>query len=235
MGSRAILLTALAVGSATAAHADPILSTFSLLGTPLSPNADIPISNPLLVVSLNPEPPPPVPDPNSGLNLSDSTVPVYFYPTNPAFEIADFSFDIEQVLSTGTESGGAGAGKVTFNPFQITSNTGDAVIGKLQLVDAPTNAVLETIDVNIAGIDPNTLTPSIPDLLPCGAVPCAFEGFSFAPVAPDPVVSFSVMSGSTDFAFSMVPEPSTWAMMGLGFASLGFASYRARRAAIPNA
>lgn len=26
-----------------------------------------------------------------------------------------------------------------------------------------------------------------------------------------------------------VPEPSTWAMMGLGFAALGFAGYRARR------
>lgn len=25
-----------------------------------------------------------------------------------------------------------------------------------------------------------------------------------------------------------VPEPSTWAMMGLGFAGLGFAAYRRR-------
>jgi hypothetical protein len=29
--------------------------------------------------------------------------------------------------------------------------------------------------------------------------------------------------------FSSVPEPSTWAMMGLGFVALGFAGYRARR------
>jgi hypothetical protein len=29
-----------------------------------------------------------------------------------------------------------------------------------------------------------------------------------------------------------VPEPSTWAMMGLGFAGLAFAGYRSRRAAI---
>ena len=29
-----------------------------------------------------------------------------------------------------------------------------------------------------------------------------------------------------------VPEPSTWAMMGLGFAALGFVSYRARRSAV---
>ncbi len=31
---------------------------------------------------------------------------------------------------------------------------------------------------------------------------------------------------------SGVPEPSTWAMMGLGFAGLGFVSYRARKVAV---
>jgi len=36
------------------------------------------------------------------------------------FEIDDFNFDIEQVLNIGSQSSGAGAGKVTFNPFQIT-------------------------------------------------------------------------------------------------------------------
>jgi type VI secretion system Hcp family effector len=36
------------------------------------------------------------------------------------FEIDDFSFDIEQTLNIGSQSGGAGSGKVTFNPFQIT-------------------------------------------------------------------------------------------------------------------
>ncbi len=42
-------------------------------------------------------------------------------PDNPGlFEIEDFSFDIEQVLNIGSQSTGAGAGKVTFNPFSIT-------------------------------------------------------------------------------------------------------------------
>jgi hypothetical protein len=31
-----------------------------------------------------------------------------------------YSFDIEQVLNIGSQSGGAGAGKVTFNPFSVT-------------------------------------------------------------------------------------------------------------------
>jgi len=39
---------------------------------------------------------------------------------------------------------------------------------------------------------------------------------------------FSIdVSGAT----TMVPEPSTWVMMGLGFAGLGFAGFRARKAA----
>jgi len=36
------------------------------------------------------------------------------------FEIEDYSFDIEQVLNIGSQAGGSGAGKVTFNPFSIT-------------------------------------------------------------------------------------------------------------------
>ena len=39
------------------------------------------------------------------------------------FEIDDFNFDIEQVLNIGSQSSGAGAGKVTFNPFTITRKT----------------------------------------------------------------------------------------------------------------
>jgi hypothetical protein len=35
--------------------------------------------------------------------------------------------------------------------------------------------------------------------------------------------------GTTTFAYFAVPEPSTWAMMVLGFAGLGFAGYRARK------
>jgi len=36
------------------------------------------------------------------------------------FEVEDYSFDIEQALNIGSQSSGAGAGKVTFNPFSIT-------------------------------------------------------------------------------------------------------------------
>src|ERR1700677_3379543 len=36
------------------------------------------------------------------------------------FEVEDFSFDVEQTLNIGSQSTGAGAGKITFNPFSIT-------------------------------------------------------------------------------------------------------------------
>jgi type VI secretion system Hcp family effector len=36
------------------------------------------------------------------------------------FEVEDYSFDIEQTLGIGSQSTGAGAGKVMFNPFSIT-------------------------------------------------------------------------------------------------------------------
>lgn len=36
------------------------------------------------------------------------------------FEVEDYSFDIEQTLNIGSQSSGAGAGKVSFNPFSIT-------------------------------------------------------------------------------------------------------------------
>lgn len=39
---------------------------------------------------------------------------------NGLFEIEDYSFDVEQTLNIGSQSTGAGAGKITFNPFSIT-------------------------------------------------------------------------------------------------------------------
>lgn len=36
------------------------------------------------------------------------------------FEVEDFSFDVEQTLNIGSQSSGAGAGRITFNPFSIT-------------------------------------------------------------------------------------------------------------------
>jgi hypothetical protein len=64
------------------------------------------------------------------------------------------------------------------------------------------------------------------------------------------IASLSVIKDQSDFAGSagsadssvlgnafsvMIPEPSTWAMMLLGFAGMGFVGYRARQAATASA
>ena len=46
----------------------------------------------------------------------------------------------------------------------------------------------------------------------------------------NPFTSFTAFAPQNAFEFDMAaPEPSTWAMMGLGFAALGYAGYRARK------
>ena len=42
------------------------------------------------------------------------------YSASSGLRIEDYNFDIEQTLNIGSASSGAGAGKITFNPFSIT-------------------------------------------------------------------------------------------------------------------
>jgi type VI secretion system secreted protein Hcp len=61
----------------------------------------------------------------SQVDLSKNTGDLLYNQLNPlqtgaVFEVEDYSFDIEQTLNIGSQSSGAGAGKVTFNPFSIT-------------------------------------------------------------------------------------------------------------------
>ena len=62
--------------------------------------------------------------------------------------------------------------------------------------------------------------PGLPTSLP-GTLP----SFSFSAPAITSI-TIGVSDDSGGFALGAVPEPSTWAMMALGFAGLGFAGYR---------
>jgi type VI secretion system secreted protein Hcp len=54
-------------------------------------------------------------------NTEDLASDLKTYASNgQLFEVEDYSFDIEQTLNIGSGGTGAGAGKVTFNPFSIT-------------------------------------------------------------------------------------------------------------------
>jgi hypothetical protein len=65
------------------------------------------------------------------------------------------------------------------------------------------------------------------DDLPVGIHVLHFHGECSGPCGPGTSVPFSL--DITD-RLNVVPEPSTWAMMLVGFAGLGFAAYRRRRA-----
>ncbi len=45
-------------------------------------------------------------------------------------------------------------------------------------------------------------------------------------LAPFTTVTFSSTGNAFEFSLASVPEPSTWAMMALGFAGLGYAAFR---------
>jgi hypothetical protein len=53
------------------------------------------------------------------------------------------------------------------------------------------------------------------------------DGVSF--MTPEKYGSVVFTTGSSDFEFAAVPEPSTWAMLGIGFAGLALAGYKRSR------
>jgi PEP-CTERM motif len=92
--------------------------------------------------------------------------------------------------------------------------------GTLFVADTPANEVFE---VRLTGLDPNTPIISVGGLGEVATVN------PITGVVETPLLS-GLGSGAPhglDFIPFAVPEPSTWAMMLLGFAGLGFAAYRA--------
>jgi hypothetical protein len=62
----------------------------------------------------------------------------------------------------------------------------------------------------------------------------AISPINFSNTAPDQLVfGYSQRSVTSLVLTTAVPEPSTWAMMLIGFAGLGFAAYRQKKAAAP--
>ena len=103
---------------------------------------------------------------------------------------------------------------------------------------AQANRYDNILTLNLIGGGIDALTGS--DLVNAGAVLGSIDGQGTQTGLPDnqwflvsdtnPFMSFTVTSSQNAFEFDMAaPEPSTWAMMVMGFAGLGYAAFRRAR------
>jgi hypothetical protein len=77
---------------------------------------------------------------------------------------------------------------------------------------------LESYSCTPTGFPCDSFAPSGPSISGLTSTPTSFD------------VSFDIIRSGETYVFG-VPEPATWAMMGLGFAGLSFVGFRARRSA----
>ena len=72
----------------------------------------------------------------TGATVTDPMAQLILVPrdggTPITFEVEDYSFDIEQTLNIGSGSSGAGAGKITFHPFTVSTRPGTQTVALYQ-------------------------------------------------------------------------------------------------------
>jgi hypothetical protein len=147
-----------------------------------------------------------------------------------AFEVEDFSFDIEQTLNIGSQSSGAGAGKVTFDPFQISKLSAQVVPGFFvsAVTHKATGSVVPVFGFTTLDSAP-AVAPTVAPILspwqpgdPCFQLGiCQFSGVLVAYDAP-------VQVGTFDVTFVPVPEPATWTLIVLSVLTAASAARRHR-------
>jgi len=145
------------------------------------------------------------------------------------FELSDYSFSVEQTLDIGSQSSGAGSGKVTFNPFKIDKLSNQAIPG------FEISAITHKPDDSVVPVFGFATLDSAPALAPAAAPvlapwqpddPCFQSGvcqFSGVLVAYDAPVQV----GTFDMTFTPVPEPASFGLISLGMLTAACALRRA--------
>jgi hypothetical protein len=93
------------------------------------------------------------------------------------------------------------------------------------LVGQTTSSFYENLNLVVPTSVPSGLTTTVACLAVAGA--CGTGSWGISQVNPvDPSVTYENLDYAVFNVASAVPEPSTWAMMILGFAGIGFMAYR---------
>ena len=124
-------------------------------------------------------------------------------------------------VGTATVSVGGGPAVTFTDPTQVFSNQSDPAVG---FEDLSVDDILDTFSASFATYE---LKTSIGPIVGSGAINA---GSSFATTGGAFVLT-SVGDATFTAATNAIPEPSSWAMMLIGFAGLGYAGYRRARAA----
>jgi hypothetical protein len=163
------------------------------------------------------------------------------------------TYDVDLNFDPTTQEGGTGVGTVKGT---FTLNTSTDTITAIDLIEktnttdtigggfgSPTFTTVEFNTLSLTSIDfSDASSPLVRTQSDC----CLFDGIEVGPglqfdfpypgggdVTPG---NFASITSESRYLYGSVtptaaPEPSTWAMMLLGFAGLGFAGYRSRKAA----
>ncbi len=134
------------------------------------------------------------------------------------------SFNI--VTTAGSILGGAVYGTGTFSAFDNFFAPNSFAIAADDVLALPFINFAFLNALNGSGTNPLQVSFDVP------ANQVAFECNQNDCVAADALVRFA-NAGSAIGVVDAIPEPSTWAMLTLGFAGLGFLSYRRKKQGIP--
>ncbi len=172
-----------------------------------------------------------IPNPYAGFDWS----PHFLY-LNGADYIYPFGYQNGVVSAPNVAFNGGGrpvnfSSHVPFEPFELDSfNLTAAWRDELEVtVTGELNGVVvhsTTLTVNTSGPTLETFNWDVNKVVfhSFGGVPVGFEGYQF--VLDN--LSVSLVPDSSIRSFDAVPESSTWTLMLVGFAGLGFAGYQAK-------
>jgi hypothetical protein len=147
-------------------------------------------------------------------------------------------------IAQGTTPGISAAPAGMTNPYMAVEGGGEeqVVFGTARTsisiywgsIDADEAGTPSGGNINSFAITVDGYTLTGPDLVALGAVgngshsdPLANQWVEISGLGSFTTATFSSTGNAFEFSLgSSVPEPSTWAMMGLGFAALGYAAFR---------